>query len=150
MKEEDDMKSGISEQGKQNPFLIPEGYFGRFRERLQERIGSEGEVGRRKILRPAFFYIAGLCLLLIIGYSISRITLAPHALKIESDAPMASLIQYSLDNIDEHTIVEAITKSTQDSASSEISREEILKYLQDQNIDPVSYTHLTLPTKRIV
>ena len=138
MKEQDDMKPVLGEQGRQNPFLVPEGYFDGFAERLQERIGSKEEVRRRKILRPAFIYVAGLLLLLIIGYSISRISLAPHPLKLDSEAPMASLVQYSLDNIDEQTIVEAIGKSTQDSASSEISKEEILKYLQDQNIDPTS------------
>ncbi len=138
MEEQDDIKPGFGENGKRNPFRVPEEYFGSFTERLQEGIGSRERMGRRKILRPAFIYAAGLLLLLLIGFSISRITLAPHPLKIESEAPMASLVQYSLDNIDEQTIVEAIVKSTQDSASSQISREEIIKYLLDQNIDPAN------------
>jgi hypothetical protein len=139
MKELDDIEPGLGELGKQKPFVVPEGYFESFSARLHERMGSIEEPAHtgagRKILRPAFVYITGFSLFLIIGFAITRIVLYPHPPKVITETSMAKLVQYSLDNIDEQTIVEAIAKSTQDSASSEITREDVIKYIQDHNID---------------
>ena len=138
MDELDDIKPRIGQVGKNNPYAVPEGYFENFGGRLQERMGGVDRRVGRKILRPAFIYFSGFFLLLIIGYSVARFILAPQSIKIESDKHFANLIEYSMENIDEQTIIEAIPKPTQDSASSEITSEDVIKYLQDQNIDPNS------------
>lgn len=138
MEDQDDNKPGIGDQGKRNPFEVPGGYFENFAERLQERMSVGLEPRRRKILRPAFIYIAGLFLFILIGYSVSRFMLAPRPLKLDSETRMANLVEYSLENIDEQTIIESIPNTFPDSSSTEITREEVLKYLQDQNIDPNS------------
>jgi hypothetical protein len=139
MKELDDIGPELGELGKKKPFVVPEGYFETFSARLHERMGMIEKPVRigagRKILRPALAYITGFSLLLIIGFAITRIALSPHSPKASTEASMANLVLYSLENIDEQTIIEALPKADQDSASSEITGEDVIKYIQDHNID---------------
>jgi len=142
MEELDDIRPGFEEQGKKNPFAIPEGYFESFSDRLHERMGIHeepaGKMAGRKILRPALAYIAGFCLLVIIGLVIPQLIHAPNTPQLNSETNMANLLQYSLENVDEQTIIEALLKYDKDPASPEITREEVVNYIQEQNIDPNS------------
>jgi hypothetical protein len=139
MEELDEIKPGFEEQGKKNPFIVPEGYFEGFSERLHERMGvleePAGKRAGRKILRPAFVYIAGFCLLLILVIIIPKIIRAPRTPRLNSEINMANLVQYSIENIDEQTIIEALPKSDKDTVAPEITREDVINYLQEQNID---------------
>ena len=139
MKDLNEIEPGINGQMKKNPFSLPEGYFESFSDRLQERMLLEkpaGKMAGTKILRPALLYFAGFCLIVSIGLLIPRLIHTPQAQKSNSEANMANIIIYSLENIDEQTLIEALPKSDIDTVSSEITQEELVKYIQEQDIDP--------------
>jgi len=139
MEDLNEIEPGFKGQMKKNPFTVPEGYFESFSDRLQERMLLEKPAGKmtgRKILRPALLYFAGFCLLISIGLLIPKLMQTPQTFKSNSEANMTNLIMYSLENIDEQTIIEALPKPDIDTVSSEITREELVKYIQEQDIDP--------------
>jgi hypothetical protein len=142
MEEFEDIKPGIGESGKRNSFEVPPGYFEDFSGRLHERMTSlENPMltrAGRKILRPAFAYIAGICLLVIAVITISKALNSSHSPIIPPQQAMANLVQYSLENIDEQTIIDGLNLNEIDSVSNEITKEDVLKYIQDHNIDASS------------
>jgi hypothetical protein len=139
MEDLDDIRQEFGNDGRKNPFIVPEGYFENFEERLHERMNvlmepSETRVGR-KILHPALAYFTGFCILVIAAVFVTRLMLVPHAPQLNSETNMANLVQYSIENIDEQTIIEALPKIDMDPAATEITNEEVVNYIQEQNID---------------
>lgn len=123
----DEIRPEFGEHGRRNPFIVPDGYFEGFARSLQDRIGeldkTNGKMARRKIFRPALVYISGFCILIIAGIFIARLILVPHHPQSNSETAIANLVQYSLENVDEQTIIEALGKSDIEPVVSDISKE---------------------------
>jgi hypothetical protein len=139
MEDLDDIRPGFGENGKKNPFIVPEDYFESFSESLHKRMNAlkepAGNIAGRKILRPALAYITGFCLLVVVGISIALLFIAPNPSQSKSETNLANLVQYSIENIDEQTIIEAIANTDMNPVTPEITKEELVKYLEEQNID---------------
>lgn len=143
MDDSDDIRPAIGDNGRKNPFIVPEGYFSSFEDRLKEQISSlEGPARareRRNILHPIFMYVTGICLLIISSIIISHSFHDSRSSKWNSEPRIVNLVQYSLENIDEQTIIEALPKTYIEPAASEITTEEVMNYMQEQNIDMNNY-----------
>jgi hypothetical protein len=139
MEEFDEITERFGLNEKKNPFIVPEGYFEKFSDGLHERMhvldGKSRFTATHKILRPSFVYISGFCLLIIAAISVTYISLDHRSSQLNSKLYKTTLLQYSLENVDEQTIIDALPKAAFESTASEITKEEVVNYLQEQNID---------------
>jgi len=140
MEDIDDIRPEFTKNSKKNPFNVPDGYFESFAERLQEKINEPGipagRIAGRKILRPAFTYITAFCVLVVFGIFISHSFHDSRNAQLNSETRMANLVQYSLENVDEQSLIDALLKSETEPPAFEITKEEVVNYLKEQNIDP--------------
>ena len=125
----------------QNPFSLPEGYFDTFPARLQEKISAGQEVPaameRKWLARPRYVYILGVLLVLIAVYPVSRLVTSHRNNQANMEVSFARMAEYSLDNIDEATLEENLTPGNLEPfMNTAVTREELLQYMQDENIDP--------------
>lgn len=143
MKENDDIVPDFGEKNRKNPFQVPDGYFESFTDRLQERIAAAAPQERRPVwaLQPKVIYILGLFLLLLVSYPVYRMVTGNGRNNLNSEPNLAGLAEYSLENIDESTLIEALPdEKIEPPQAISISREEFLRYIEDENIDPASLT----------
>lgn len=143
MKENDDIVPDFGGKSRENPFQVPDGYFESFTDRLQERIADAAPQEKQPIgvLRPKLIYILGLFLILLVSYPVYRMVTGHSRNNLKNEQNLAGLAEYSLENIDESTLIEALPdEKIEPPQAISISREELLRYIEDENIDPASIT----------
>ena len=143
MKENDDIMPDFGGKNRGNPFQVPEHYFESFTDRLQARIADAAPQEKQpvRVLRPKLIYILGLFLILLISYPVYRVVTGHSRNNLKNEQNLAGLAEYSLDNIDESMLIEALPdEKVEPLQSITLSREELLRYIEDENIDPASLT----------
>jgi hypothetical protein len=140
MVESDEIKPSFDFESKSSPFSVPAGYFESFSSRLQEKIAESDKstvsVGGKRVLRPQFAYLAGFVLLMLIGFAVFLLLLTPDKSNTSNESSLAAWVQYSIENIDEATLIESMSKNEPEPVnSSEITHEELIRYIQNEEID---------------
>ncbi len=143
MKENDDIMPDFGGKQKENPFLAPEHYFESFSDRLQERLAVAAPQEKQPVraLRPKLVYALAVFLILLLSYPVYKIVTGNGRNNLKSEQNLAGLAEYSLENIDESALIEALPNEKLEPLQSiTLTREELLRYIQDENIDPASLT----------
>ena len=145
MEYREDIMPDLGNNSRKNPFFVPDGYFDSFTARLQEKISATKHVAasehRRWIIQPSYAYILSIGLLILVTFSVALILRSPDKENFTSETAMSKLADYSLDNIDESTLLESLPQVEIEAIQNEtVTREELLKYIEDENIDLTKIT----------
>lgn len=143
-------KGSFSENFRENPFRVPEGYFDSFHERLLERLDGESHNKPVPLLKIPRKLIAAAALVFVL-LSIGTVVLTRYYMKTEPvGLPNFSLTLgdleaiYGMDRFDEYTLVSFYLENTLEfqgeadirdaiSSDSNITNEDIQEYLIESN-----------------
>lgn len=127
-------------QGKKLPFKVPDSYFDKLSERIQERLFESGKPHRQIniwAIQPKLAYAAMFIGLITLGYAGFRILADRADTSYLSEEELLEAMEYFAYDLDEDMLVSAIIESgtilSDESADSQT--EELIQYLSEEDID---------------
>jgi len=93
------------DRAKSNPFIVPQGYFESFEERMMARIAVETKPATKRFLpMPMIRWIAGVAAVFILGFiGVQQFYLKPHQVLMNQGA-MYNVIAYYAQDLDDASL----------------------------------------------
>ena len=134
------MAPTLSSLKKENHFSVPQNYFDEFPMKIKSRIDEQEATSATFSLSWFFDYKVlapvGVCVIVILGVLFFN---APNqTLELEeltADEIEQSLEYYGYPSVDDNILAELYTEETESQTQEELSEEEIIHYLLEENVD---------------
>ena len=122
---------------RKDPFKVPENYFDDLPERVMYKISAGKENEHRGIIymiRPYMMFAAAMIIFVLISYTGLKLIFQIPEDKMQ-DKLLGEYTELLLEDIDDLMIINEFTESMDYSFSEDLSNEEIIEYLVNEDID---------------
>lgn len=137
MPENDEILKKLEALKENNPFSVPEGYWGEFDAKIKDEIKSEEHRKEKSLfrtIRPQLALAASLAALFILSYTVFK-ALIPNNSLSENEIYIA--LENELFDLDEAVLYESLNDENNQKTYTEfdLSEQEILDYLSEESSD---------------
>ncbi len=140
----DKISTKLSKNMKENPFLVPDGYFENFSSRLQDKLAEERKKEERSlylVLKPFIYTVSSVAAILILTFIFYKAIVDKGNTAVPSNSEIAAMFEedvydledtYLSDNYSNELEADDLMFSNEDDPSYE---DEIIQYLLDENVE---------------
>ena len=146
MKKKENISDNIQGTPKENPFIVPDGYFENFSGRLQQRISGREKIGKGHaiyLFLPRIAWAVSIAAVFIIGISVYKFLIQSPKNTELNKADISAYLQEQAYSLDENTLYDEDQSFEEDLAEGAKSdtldqedyKDEIVQYLLQEDVE---------------